>query len=301
MSERPGTVRREEPALFPRSDRAPRHRWYDRQLARRDLLRRRDRLVDHQYGRGSAGSGLDLDLDAGDFVAVLGSNGTGKTSLLKSVLGLQPLSAGSVTVAGEPARRGSDRTGYIPQERRIDPSFGLRARDLVGMGLDGRSWGPGLHPRRRRRRVDDALAAVGAQTLADRPVHRLSGGEQQRVRIAQALATDPVLLLCDEPLLSLDLSHQDAVVRLIDQRRREHGTAVLFVTHEINPVLRYVDKVLYLAQGQFRVGSVEEVMTSESLTALYGSPVEVIRSRGRILVAGTPLARPGSDLDTEVA
>lgn len=145
-------------------------------------------------------------------------------------------------------------------------------------------------------RVDDALAAVGAQTLADRPIHRLSGGEQQRVRIAQALAADPLLLLCDEPLLSLDLNHQDAVVRLIAQRRREHDTAVLFVTHEINPVLRYVDKVLYLAQGQFKLGSVEEVMTSDSLTALYGSPVEVVRSGGRILVAGAPLARPGTDI-----
>jgi len=129
---------------------------------------------------------------------------------------------------------------------------------------------------------------VGAGRLADVPVQRLSGGEQQRVGIAQALATDPSLLLCDEPLLSLDVTHQELVVRLIDERRRSHRTAVLLVTHEINPVLPCVDRVLYLADGRFRIGSVDEVMTSSGLSALYGSPVEVIRSGDRILVAGVP-------------
>ncbi len=251
------------------------------------------RLVDGalRFGTRTLWSSLDLELAAGEFVALLGSNGTGKTSLLKAILGLEPLTSGVVEVDGLPVRRGSDRIGYIPQERRIDPPVPLRAGDLVAMGLHGARWGPGLGRRAQRRRVARALAAVGAGWLADVPVQRLSGGEQQRVRIAQALATDPSLLLCGEPLLSLDLTHQDLVVRLIDERRRSHGTAVLFVTHEINPVLPYVDRVLYLADGRFRIGSVDEVMTSASLSALYGSPVEVIRSRGRILVAGVPERR----------
>ena len=117
----------------------------------------------------------------------------------------------------------------------------------------------------------EILAAVGASEFADAPGGELSGGEQQRVRIAQALATEPRLLLCDEPLLSLDLRHQREVVRLIDDRRRAKGTAVLFVTHDINPVLPYVDRVLYLADGRFRIGTVDEVLTSRSLSTLYGA------------------------------
>lgn len=241
-----------------------------------------------RFGTRTLWSSLDLELAPGEFVALLGSNGTGKTSLLRAILGLQPLTSGLVEVDGMPARRGSDRIGYIPQERRIDPPVPLRAGDLVAMGLHGAGWGPGLGRRERRRRVAEALASVGAGRLADVPVQRLSGGEQQRVRIAQALATDPSLLLCDQPLLSLDVTHQELVVRLIDERRRSHRTAVLLVTHEINPVLPCVDRVLYLADGRFRIGSVDEVMTSSGLSALYGSPVEVIRSGDRILVAGVP-------------
>jgi zinc/manganese transport system ATP-binding protein len=243
-------------------------------------------------------SGLDLDVREGEFLAVLGANGSGKTTLLRAVLGLQPLTHGSITVCGRPAQRGSDLIGYVPQERRLEPPAPLRAADLVEMGLDGHRLGPGwFEGRRRRQRVAEILAAVGASELADTPVAKLSGGEQQRVRIAQALATEPRLLLCDEPLLSLDLRHQREVVRLIDDRRRAKGTAILFVTHEINPVLPYVDRVLYLADGRFRIGSVDEVMTSRSLSTLYGARIEVIRIDGRIVVVGVPDHGDGRDSD----
>ena len=243
-------------------------------------------------------SGLDLDVREGEFLAVLGANGSGKTTLLRAVLGLQPLTHGSITVCGRPAQRGSDLIGYVPQERRLEPPAPLRAADLVEMGLDGHRLGPGwFEGRRRRQRVAEILAAVGASELADTPVAKLSGGEQQRVRIAQALATEPRLLLCDEPLLSLDLRHQREVVRLIDDRRRAKGTAILFVTHEINPVLPYVDRVLYLADGRFRIGSVDEVMTSRSLSTLYGTRIEVIRIAGRIVVVGVPDHGDGLDSD----
>jgi zinc/manganese transport system ATP-binding protein len=246
------------------------------------------------FGDRTLWSDLDLTVRRGEFLAVLGANGSGKTTLMRAILGLQPLTSGTLTVAGAPPRRGSNLIGYIPQERRLSPPTPLRARDLVALGVDGQRWGPGRPNAARRRRVADGLAAVGASHLADIPVHLMSGGEQQRVRIAQALATDPQLLLCDEPLLSLDLNHQRAVVALINERRRAHGTAVLFVTHEINPVLPFVDRVLYLADGQFRIGGVDEVMTSQSLTALYGSEVEVVRTATRIIVAGLP------DADAEV-
>jgi zinc/manganese transport system ATP-binding protein len=154
--------------------------------------------------------------------------------------------------------------------------------------VDGHRWGIGLPRAGRRRAVDAALASVGASAYADVPVGLLSGGEQQRVRVAQALATDPLLLLCDEPLLSLDLAHQQAVTALVDRRRRSSATAIVFVTHEINPILPYVDRVLYLAGGRFSVGTVDEVLTGPTLSSLYGVEVEVIRTGGRIVVAGVP-------------
>jgi zinc/manganese transport system ATP-binding protein len=177
----------------------------------------------------------------------------------------------------------------VPQQRRVDPRTPLRARDVVGQGLDGHRWGLGRTPGHRAR-IAAALAAVDAGDLADLPIGSLSGGEQQRVRIAQALVAGPSLLLCDEPLLSLDLRSQRTVTALVDRRRREAGTAVVFVTHEINPVLPYVDRVLYLAGGRFRVGRVQDVFTSATLTELYGVPIEVVAVNGRILVAGIPQA-----------
>ncbi|MDL5157614.1 metal ABC transporter ATP-binding protein [Actinomycetospora termitidis] len=232
-------------------------------------------------------SELDLQIAPGEFVAVLGPNGSGKTTLLQVLLGLLPLSAGTVRVQGEQPRRGTSTVGYIPQQRALDPLTPLRGRDLVGLGLDGHRWGPGLGGRRRRRdQVHEALAQVDALDYSDAPVGSLSGGEQQRLRVAQSLVGDPQLLLADEPLLSLDLARQRTVVELVDRRRREHGTAVVFVTHELNPVLPVVDRVLYLVDGRFRVGTPDEVMTSANLSELYRTEVEVVRVRGRILVVG---------------
>lgn len=239
-------------------------------------------------GERTLWSDLDLTVSAGEFLAVLGPNGSGKTSLLKVLLGQLELAAGTAEVVGRPARAGTPGVGYVPQQKAIDEGLTLRGRDLVGFGLDGHRWGPGLRGRGlRRAEVTAALRSVGAEHLADAPVGRLSGGEQQRLRVAQALVGRPEVLLCDEPLLSLDLAHQQSVAGLIDARRREHGTAVLFVTHEINPVLPLVDRVLYLVDGRFRIGPPEEVMTTEVLTDLYRAPVDVLRVRGRLVVVGT--------------
>ncbi len=240
------------------------------------------------YGDRVLWSGLNVAVEPGEFLAVLGGNGSGKTSLLRAIVGLQHLSSGTVLVAGVPARRGSRHIGYVPQQRRIDPLTPLRARDLVAQGVDGHRWGIGWRTAARRRHIDSALESVGATDYADMPVGMLSGGEQQRVRIAQALATDPSLLLCDEPLLSLDMHHQQAVTALVDQRRRTDGNAVVFVTHEINPILPYVDRLLYLADGRFSVGTVDEVMTSHTLSSLYDAPVDVVHAGGRIIVVGVP-------------
>ncbi|QJY46049.1 metal ABC transporter ATP-binding protein [Pseudonocardia broussonetiae] len=240
-----------------------------------------------RFGERTLWDGLDLDVAPGEFLAVLGPNGSGKTTLMRVLLGLLPLTAGEVRISGAAPRRGSPSIGYVPQQKALDPDLPLRGRDLVGLGLDGHRLGIGLRGRRARRaRVDAALASVGGTAYADAPVGRLSGGEQQRLRVAQALVGDPDVLLCDEPLLSLDLAHQRTVTDLIDARRRDHGTAVLFVTHEINPVLPLVDRVLYLVDGRFRIGPPEQVMTSEVLSELYGTDVDVLRVRDRLVVVG---------------
>ncbi|MDO5492992.1 MAG: metal ABC transporter ATP-binding protein [Nesterenkonia sp.] len=234
------------------------------------------------HGR-SLWSGLDLDLSPGEFLAVLGPNGAGKSTLLKVLLGLQRLDSGSAEIAGRPARRGSSRVGYIPQQADMPAETPLRARDVVALGLDGHRYGIRMHRRRMRRRVDELLEKVGASDYADEPVGLLSGGEQQRLRAAQALASEPTVLLCDEPLHSLDLHHQQGVTRLI-REQAESGTAVVFVTHEINPVVEHVDRVLYLAPGGHRIGTTEAVMRSEVLSELYGAPIDVIEHRGRLVV-----------------
>jgi zinc/manganese transport system ATP-binding protein len=233
-------------------------------------------------------SDLTLDVAAGEFIAVLGPNGSGKTSLLKVLLGLQQLSSGTVEVCGQVPRRGSSVVGYIPQQKAFDRDLPLRGRDLVRLGLDGHRWGVGLPNRAATGKVAAAVEAVGAAGYADAPIGLLSGGEQQRLRIAQSLLGDPRVLLCDEPLLSLDLQHQQAVSALIDARRREADTSVVFVSHEVNAILPFVDRVLYLVGGRWAIGTPDDVMTSERLSDLYGADVDVIRMRGRIVVIGAP-------------
>jgi len=207
------------------------------------------------YGDRTVWRGLDLHVAEGEFLVVLGPNGSGKSSLLKVLLGLRRLTSGTVTVNGRPPRRGSDLIGYVPQHTGVVPRTPLRARDLVRLGIDGHRWGPRPPRPETRRRVEAVLRDVGAAQFADVPLEQLSGGELQRVRVAQALATDPRILLCDEPLLSLDAEHQRIVAELADRRRREHGTAVVFVTHVTgspadDPVLPLADRVLDLGEAK---------------------------------------------------
>ncbi|MFK4851743.1 metal ABC transporter ATP-binding protein [Microbacterium sp. ZW T6_19] len=232
--------------------------------------------------------GLDLDVAPGELVAVLGPSGSGKTTLLRAILGLQQLSAGSITALGHPVRgRGNRRIGYLPQARPLPAETSMRGRDLVSLGIDGHRFGLPIPRRGDRARTDELIDAVGARAFADKPVGILSGGEQQRLRVGQALAGSPRLLLCDEPLTSLDLANQQAVVGLIDAHRRT-GAGVLLVTHDVNPVLEIVDRILYIANGQFTLGTPQEVLTTEVLSELYGAPVYVLEAGGRLVVVGAP-------------
>jgi zinc/manganese transport system ATP-binding protein len=244
-------------------------------------------------------SDVTLEIGAGEFVALLGENGSGKSTMLKVLLGSLRLGSGSVSVLGRAPGEAGATIGYLPQRPSFGAGLSLRGRDLVRLGLDGDRWGlpvpllPGSAARRRsvREQVDAAIEMVGAGAYADRPIGQCSGGEQQRLLIAQALVRRPGLLLLDEPLDSLDLPNQAAVAALVDRIRNEAGVAVLLVAHDVNPLLGYLDRVVYLAGGRALSGSVGEVINSETLSALYGLPVEVLEaSDGRLVVIGTPEA-----------
>ena len=248
------------------------------------------------YGDRVVWSELSMTVRPGEFLAVLGPNGSGKTSLLRALLGLASLASGSVDVLGGPPQRGNPAIGYVPQHAGFDRDVPLRGRDLVGLGVDGHRWGFGRLSRADRARVESALEAVAARPYADEPVGRLSGGEQHRLRIAQALVGDPKLLLCDEPLASLDMRYQQEITELIGDWSRDKRGTVVFVTHVVNPVLGYADRVVFVVNGRWAAGRTDEVLTSETMSGLYEAPVEVLRVRGRIVVVGEA-SGAGFDID----
>jgi zinc/manganese transport system ATP-binding protein len=241
-------------------------------------------------------SQVSLEVQAGQFVAVLGPNGVGKSTLLKAVLGLVPVSGGRVTVLGQRAGRGNAAIGYLPQRRAFDPGTRIRGVDIVRLGLDGDRWGTplpgwlrGAKGRAARARVAEVIDLVGAGGYAHRPIGQCSGGEQQRLLIAQALIRRPELLVLDEPLDSLDVTNQASVSALIQQVCRSQGVAVLLVAHDVNPLMPYMDQVIYLAHGGAVMGPPEQVITADTLTMLYGTPIDVLRDRaGRLVVVGQP-------------
>jgi zinc/manganese transport system ATP-binding protein len=240
---------------------------------------------------------VDLSVKRGEFIAVLGPNGAGKSTLMQAILGLLPIASGDVSVLGGPPAAARERVGYLPQRRGFDQGTRVRGLDVVWLGLDGARWGLPLavskagRARRQvaRRRVTDAIALVGATAYADRAIGDLSGGEQQRLLIAQALVRNPELLILDEPLDSLDLPNQAEVAALLDRIRGAQGAAVMLVAHDVNPLLGYLDRVIYLARGRALAGPVREVITAAKLSELYGAPIEVLQTReGRLVVVGAP-------------
>ncbi|WP_083667299.1 metal ABC transporter ATP-binding protein [Mycobacterium sp. SP-6446] len=247
-------------------------------------------------------SNVSLDIAPGEFVAVLGPNGCGKSTLLKVLLGLTP-SRGEVEVLGERPGRRTNRIGYLPQRRAFDASVHIRGIDVVSLGLDGARWGTPvpwltrlLAPRRfaeRQRRLEHAIEAVGATNYAQRPIGRCSGGEQQRLLIAQALIRRPELLLLDEPLDSLDVPSQAGISALVRDICRRERVAVVMVAHDVNPILPYLDRVVYIARGSAVTGTPEEVITPGKLSALYGVPIDVLHDgAGRVFVVGQPDIQP---------
>ncbi len=236
---------------------------------------------------------VDFAIRPGEFTGLIGSNGAGKTTLFRTILGLQAPSAGRVLLDGRPRSRRNPLIGYVPQKFLLDEDMPLRARDLVGLGIDAHRLGIPRPSRARRARVEEMLDAVGASDFADSRVGQLSGGEQQRVLIAHALIARPKLLLLDEPLANLDLRSGQEVVRLLARITGELGIGVLISAHEMNPLLPVMDRIVYIAGGRAASGSTEQVVRADVLSALYGHHVDVLNVHGRVLV----VAGAGDDDD----
>jgi len=242
-----------------------------------------------QFGKRTILDDVNVTVNEGEFIAILGPNGAGKSTLLKLLLGLIKPSAGTVRILGRPPLRGNSEISYAPQHRVLEADLALRARDVVGFGLDGHRWGIGLPNHKRRATIDTILQEVDASAFAEAPVGQLSGGEQQRLLIAQALLSNPRLLLLDEPLANLDIIHEQEIVALVQNICRARNVAVMLVSHDINPLLPVVDRVLYMANGQSTIGTTDEVITSATLSTLYGSPVEVVQALERLFVVGAEI------------
>ena len=227
---------------------------------------------------------VSLSIAPGEFVGVLGPNGAGKTTLMRALLGLVPLKSGRITTFGQPASNGNPSIGYMPQIRSMTSGQRISGRDFVACVVNGHRWGLPHRDAAANRAIDDALAMVGATALARRPVGEMSGGERQRLLLAQCLIGKPRVLLLDEPLISLDPPRQQAVVELVAGISRELGITTLFSAHELNPLLGEIDRVLYLGNGSAALGTVDDVITGPILSRLYGAPIEVMRVEGRIFV-----------------
>lgn len=219
-----------------------------------------------------------FDIPVGSFSAVIGPNGSGKSTLVAMVLGQLKPSKGQLQVFGSAPKSGNIAIGVVPQSHTLDNAAAVLCRDVVGLGLLGTKWGMGLRSKSIATAVNEALAAVDATDFADRRYGEVSGGQQQRISIAQALITNPKLLILDEPLAGLDLLGQVDIVELVHKINHERGVTVLFVTHDLNPLLAHIDYVLYLLDGQPRFGKTDEVVDSTLLTRLYGTPVQVTRA-----------------------
>jgi zinc/manganese transport system ATP-binding protein len=234
---------------------------------------------------------VSFEVRQGEFTGLIGSNGVGKTTLLRAILGLQRLDEGEIRVNGAPLTQRGRSVGYVPQKVLLDPDVPMRAWDFVALGLDAHRYGFARRTRAQRDLVDQMLHDVDADRFANARVGSLSGGEQQRVLIAHALISQPTLLLLDEPLANLDPGSVQEIVSLLHRVASDHKVAVLLSAHEMNALLPVMDRIVYLTNGRAASGTTEEVVRSEVLSALYGHHVDVLKLHGRVLV----VAEPGQD------
>ena len=237
-----------------------------------------------QLGRRAVLRDVSLSVRPGEFIGVLGPNGAGKTTLMRAILGLLPPTHGELRVFGRTPQEGDSKIGYLPQLRTVLPDLRVRGVDFIGSSLNGHRLGLPSLTRAERKAIEATLDDVGARELGARPLNEMSGGERQRLLLAQALLGNPRLLLLDEPLIMLDARHQEIAIDVVRKVCRERGITVLFSAHELNQLIGALDRVLYLGHGQAVLGTVDEVVTAPVLSRLYGTDIDVVRANGHIFV-----------------
>ncbi|HEY1826297.1 MAG TPA: metal ABC transporter ATP-binding protein [Acidimicrobiales bacterium] len=247
--------------------------------------------VSVSFGSRAVLDDVSFSVRRGEFTGLIGSNGVGKTTLLRAILGLQRLDRGTIRVLGAPRAARSAAIGYVPQKVVLDPDVPLRARDFVALGLDAQRWGLARRTSQQRARVEEIMGSVDALRFADSRIGSLSGGEQQRVLIAHALVSEPALLVLDEPLANLDPKSVQEIVTLLHRVSSERDVAIVLSAHEMNALLPVMDRIVYLTNGRAASGTTDEVVRSDVLSALYGQHVDVLKLHGRVLV----VTEPGQD------
>lgn len=227
---------------------------------------------------------LSFTVKPGEFLGIIGPNGAGKTTLFGVILGLIEPQAGTVRITTEDGRSASPSVvGYVPQSRPIDPETPIQVWDFVSLALPHK-YRPWL-TRSDKARVKEALELTQAAHLARQSIGRLSGGEKQRVFLAQALVREPKILLLDEPTSNLDPGAQEQMAAVVNEVCRRKGVSVLFISHDVNLIAQYADRILYLTRGHYAIGTVDEVIRSDVLSQLYGTPVHVSRAGSKLIVA----------------
>jgi zinc/manganese transport system ATP-binding protein len=227
---------------------------------------------------------VNAEITPGEFVGVFGPNGAGKSTLMRCILGLIPSSSGTLSVFGEPPGQANWVIGYMPQSRASLEGTALTARSLVSAAEGGNRWGIPWSSRASRSEVERALTLAGVEEYADRSFSVLSGGEKQRVALAQALLGKPRLLILDEPLASLDPRNQMRMVECIARIKAATGATILFIAHDVNPLLGVMDRVIYVAGGGAAIGSTDDIISSTALSKLYGMEISVVRAEGKIFI-----------------
>lgn len=221
------------------------------------------------YGKRPVLSGLDFEIPEGDFLGIVGPNGAGKTTILRALLGsLRPL-------AGNLVRAPGLRFGYVPQRDQVDYQFPLRVVQVVMMGRYDRIGIARRPSAEDRRRALAALDHVGIAGLADEFLTTLSGGQKQRTLIARALVGEPNVLVLDEPTNGMDLVSTTQILGLVRELHERDRLTVLMVSHALNEVANYVERIALVMGGGFRIGAVPEIMTERTLSDMYNLPVEV--------------------------
>lgn len=226
---------------------------------------------------------ISFSVSEGEFLGIIGPNGAGKTTLFRVLLGLLEPDKGHVSLQtgnGEPLPLSA--VGYVPQSRLIDPEMPIQVRDFVSLGLPHK-FRPWLTARDKAL-VEQSLQLTGSDHLAHKSIGKLSGGEKQRVFLAQALVRNPRILLLDEPTSNLDPGAQEAMASIVHSVCRQKNISVLFISHDINLIAKVADRILYLTQGHHAIGTINEVIRSDVLSQLYGTAVQVARSGSRLVV-----------------